>query len=154
MQFPFGLILIKVGNARQCPNSSAGAEQCWGTAVLGHREAPQPPGHSPLPFAAWCACSRDGMENIRREWFHRNTASVTVSAALAAVMCRTRCTGLCGKQGWGMRDEGEDRRHATEGHVYVLGRRWGMWNPERDGGSSRIKPVSEHPYSCRGLQPQ
>lgn len=40
MQFPFGLILIKVGNARGCPNSGAGAEQCWGTG--------RPPGHPPL----------------------------------------------------------------------------------------------------------
>lgn len=30
-----------------------------------------------------------------------------------------------------MRDGGEGRRHATERHVDVLGRRWGKQSPER-----------------------
>lgn len=123
MQFPFGLILLRVGNARGCPNSGAEAEQCWST---GRHSGPQDTHPS-----ARCACPRDGMENIRGEWFHRNTASVTVSAALAAVMCRTRCVVLCGEQGWGMRDGGGGRKHATEGHVHVLGGDGEMQNPKR-----------------------
>lgn len=140
MQFPFGLILLRVGNARGCPNSGAEAEQCWST---GRHSGPQDTHPS-----ARCACPRDGMENIRGEWFHRNTASVTVSAALAAVMCRTRCVVLCGEQGWGMRDGGG----AESMPLRVMCMSWeemGRCRTPRDGGSSRIQPLSEHPYSCK-----